>query len=466
VEGGDAYMLAGKSAALRIHQPQYVPVRAPERRLPEPQRVAARAEWPPSRPAYGQRVPSRHAIEPRQIEPRQIEPRQFDPRQVRAAGRRQTSTLRWSLVFVLKLVASALAGATITLVLWDDTPKPAKLDALLAEAAGRQETAVYRSGPPGDERLDRLVRSWDADSTDRPVPKNFPREIKTVKFVAPAPLQQLVTASLAPIARTPPSDVALPMGKGPSAVKSWRYQLQNIDPSAIAASSADLVVIDYAGADGPFTRAEVEQMRRKPDGSRRVLLSYMSIGEAESYRWYWPNRSSAWLGTENPKWRGNYSVRFWHPDWQQIIFDYTDKIIAAGFDGVYLDKVDEYEEMGQKDEMVAFVTRIAARAKSQRGDFMIVSQNGDALIPDAKFRKAIDAFAREDLFYGENAEGARNSAASIRESVRRLKMLTAEGKPVFVVEYPRNDEQAKTARREISDNKFIGLMAKRALDQL
>jgi cysteinyl-tRNA synthetase len=367
-------------------------------------------------------------------------------------------------VFVLKLVASTLAGATITLVLWNDNPNPAKLDALLAEAARGGQTAVYRSGPQGDERLDRLVRSWDADSTDRPVPKNFPREVKTVKFVAP--VQPLVTASLAPIAHMPPADVAVPMGKGPSTVKSWRYQLQNINRSAIAASSADLVVIDYAGAEGPFTRAEVEQMRRKPDGSRRVVLSYMSIGEAESYRWYWPNRSSEWLGTENPKWRGNYGVRFWHPDWQQIIFDYTDKIVAAGFDGVYLDKVDEFEEMGRKDDMVEFVARIAARAKSQRADFMIVSQNGDALIPDARFRKAIDAFAREDLFYGENAEGARNSAASIRESVRRLKMLTAEGKPVFVVEYPRNDEQAKTARREISDNKFIGLMAKRALDQL
>jgi hypothetical protein len=45
-------------------------------------------------------------------------------------------------------------------------------------------------------------------------------------------------------------------------------------------------------------------------------------------------------------------------------------------------------------------------------------------------------------------------------------MLTAEGKPVLVVEYPRNDEQAKTARREISENHFIGLIARRTLNQL
>jgi len=190
----------------------------------------------------------------------------------------------------------------------------------------------------------------------------------------------------------------------------------------------------------------------------------MSIGEAETYRWYWPQRSSAWLGPENPQWRGNYAVRFWHPDWQAIIFDYTDKIIAAGFDGIYLDKVDQFEEMGRQDDMVEFVARISQRAKSQHEDFLIVSQNGDALIPDPKFRQAIDAFAREDLFYGEDNDGQRNSADSIRANIRRLKTLTAEGKPVLVVEYPRNEQQAQTARREIAEQEFVGLLARRALD--
>ena len=146
-------------------------------------------------------------------------------------------------------------------------------------------------------------------------------------------------------------------------IKSWHYQLQDINPSAIAKSSADMIVIDYSGENGPFTKAQVERMKRKPDGSRRIVIAYMSIGEAETYRWYWPQHSSTWLGPENPEWRGNYGVRFWLPDWQAIIFEYTDRIIAAGFDGVYLDKVDEFEEMGHEDEMVEFVTRISAQSE-------------------------------------------------------------------------------------------------------
>ena len=122
--------------------------------------------------------------------------------------------------------------------------------------------------------------------------------------------------------------------------------------------------------------------------------------------------------------------------------------------------------MGHRDDMVEFVSRIAARAKSQRPGFLVVSQNGDDLLPNAKFRAAIDGFAREDLFYGEDSDGKRNSASSIRESVKRLKMFSGEGKPVFVVEYPRNDGQAHTARREIAEQGFIGLMARRALNTL
>jgi cysteinyl-tRNA synthetase, unknown class len=373
-----------------------------------------------------------------------------------------------SLVFALALIASAAAGAGVTLLLWGARPGPSRVDAVFAElpAPGQQAT-IGRSDDP--QYPEPLVHSSEAESTlsERPEPKNFSRTIKTVKF---APVTQpIVTAAIGPLPGNIHPEVAAPMGKLPE-VRSWRYQLQGVDPAAIAASSSDLVVIDYAGSNGAFTRAEVEQMKRKPDGSRRIVLSYMSIGEAESYRPYWDDnwqkKPPAWLGAENSKWRGNYGVRFWHPEWQQIIFDYTDTIIAAGFDGVYLDKVDEFETMGRPEDMVEFVTRISARAKRERADFMVVSQNGDALIPNARFRKAIDAFAREDLLYGETGDGARNSASSIRESIKRLKLLTAEGKPVLVVEYPSNDKQAQSARREISEQKFIGLMARRALDQL
>jgi cysteinyl-tRNA synthetase len=353
-------------------------------------------------------------------------------------------------VLALKLVAIVLAGATITMLLWSVDWK--SLVAPLTRSAVITSQEVTESTVDRGALQGRSTGGREADA-DQPAATEFPRSVKTVTFTAP--VRQPTSAA--------PQGAALPF---PSLVKSWRYQLQNVNPSEIANSSADLVVIDSSSNDAPFTVAQVERMKVKPDGSRRIVISYMSIGEAENYRWYWSQRSSSWLGPENPKWRGNYGVRFWDHAWQEIIFTYTDRILAAGFDGVYLDKVDEFETMGHREEMVEFVARIAARAKASRPDFLVISQNGDQLISDAKFRRAIDGFAREDLFYGEDSEGARNGASSIRESIKRLKMLSAEGKPVFVVEYPRNDEQAKTARREISEQGFIGLTTRRSLNAL
>jgi cysteinyl-tRNA synthetase len=90
------------------------------------------------------------------------------------------------------------------------------------------------------------------------------------------------------------------------------------------------------------------------------VVAYLSIGEAERYRYYWQrawdaNRDGrpdaaapSWLGHENPDWPGNYKVKYWDPAWQKIVFEYVDKIAAQGFDGVYLDIIDAYEYYEQR----------------------------------------------------------------------------------------------------------------------
>ncbi len=117
--------------------------------------------------------------------------------------------------------------------------------------------------------------------------------------------------------------------------------------NAVAATYYDLVIIDAYFEDQALTAAQVNTLKTKPDGRRRMVLAYMSIGEAEDYRWYWQSGwkegNPVWLGEENPEWEGNYAVAYWQAGWQSIIFQYTDIIVAAGFDGLYLDKIDEYE---------------------------------------------------------------------------------------------------------------------------
>ena len=130
-------------------------------------------------------------------------------------------------------------------------------------------------------------------------------------------------ASAPPVRMPPPTPPAGPSQRGRPAlgsVKSWGYQLQDLDIARAAASPFDLLVIDYTkdGSDETrLTSAEIERMKRKPDGSRRIVLAYVSIGEAESYRPYWDatwkKQRPEWLLRENPEWKENYAVCFWHP---------------------------------------------------------------------------------------------------------------------------------------------------------
>lgn len=122
--------------------------------------------------------------------------------------------------------------------------------------------------------------------------------------------------------------------------------------SALRATNYDVLVIDlFLQNDEIFTREEVEQLREKANGATRLVLCYMSIGEAEDYRYYWNDhwntQKPAWLERENPEWPGNYKVKYWQEDWQGLICgqqdSYLTRILDAGFDGVYLDIVDGYE---------------------------------------------------------------------------------------------------------------------------
>lgn len=120
--------------------------------------------------------------------------------------------------------------------------------------------------------------------------------------------------------------------------------------SALSKTNYDIFIMDAFFDENTFTKKDIEQIRIKADGGRRLLISYMSIGEAEEYRYYWDNdwdiEELTWIEEENPDWPGNYKVRYWNKDWQKLIYgtknSYTQKIIDAGFDGVYLDIIDGF----------------------------------------------------------------------------------------------------------------------------
>ena len=85
------------------------------------------------------------------------------------------------------------------------------------------------------------------------------------------------------------------------------FSTKNEYINAINAANYDLLIMDLFFHDGQeFSSSEIDLLKTKANGGKRLLICYMSIGEAEDYRYYletnWNTNKSSWLDSENPNW--------------------------------------------------------------------------------------------------------------------------------------------------------------------
>lgn len=247
----------------------------------------------------------------------------------------------------------------------------------------------------------------------------------------------LIAASLAPPALADRDAVA----RG----KSWTLQLDG-DARSVQKRNADVAVVDPDEVRNPT------RLRSKPNGDRRAVLAYISVGEAETYRSYMKKGSKRWLTNREQGWAGNKVVKFWDPEWKDIVKSRVRKAIDAGYDGVYLDRVDTYESIkaprgSSRAEMIKLVEEVASEARSRRSNAAVAVQNAEELLNDRGYVSAIDAIGKEDLYHGINHDGRRNNREAVRASERMLKQAKAQGKGVYVLEYVQG-ETAKSVRSQ------------------
>lgn len=241
-------------------------------------------------------------------------------------------------------------------------------------------------------------------------------------------------------------------------IKSWGYYINGPKPEFIKKSEYDLIVTDSDDHNGnAFTRDVVEDMKMSPSGKKKILISYISLGEAENYRSYWQkswNKTRpVWLGKENPDWPGNFSVKqWWNPIWWKVTKEILDKVMSAGFDGVYIDKIDVYNDLGGSEElqkkMVDYIIKVSKYVKEKNPDFMVIAQNAEELAEYPEYLIAVDGIGRENVIYDN--DGVKNSVSEYNDAVQYLDMFVTSKKLVLVVEY------VKAAKKTYTLNKLAG----------
>jgi len=283
-----------------------------------------------------------------------------------------------------------------------------------------------------------------------------------------------------------------------SSPASFAYILQadffaRTKPAAVAQlkeSGRDWIVLDAAFAgDTPWERADLDAIRSGKEG--RKVVAYISIGEAEDYRPYWQAEwgsngqrtptAPAWLGIENPEWKGNYQVKYWDAEWQELMLAAINDAMARGFDGVYLDIVDGFQtyEQGADDylddrmnpetkqtyrrDMVDWVKAIAACARAKNPAALVIPQNGSQLAAHKDFVEVISAQGIEDLFtIGKKLQPASHTD----EILGHLKALAAARKPILLIEYPKNPDLQALSKTLAKENGLVWLVTDRQLKTL
>lgn len=316
------------------------------------------------------------------------------------------------------------------------------------------------------------ARQLSAALMDRPFRLLLP-------LIVPLVVLGILVASCGATSQPPSSTPTLAPHREQSG-ESWVYWLQDSDLSQIRIRSERIVVLDYSKdgtEEGAFSRDELEALKRSPAGQKTVL-AYMSIGEAESYRSYWQPGwrpgDPEWLDQQNPAWPGNYKVQFWNPQWQRIIFGgpdaYLDRILAAGFDGVYLDIIDAYEEFATRGrrsaerEMVALVRAISAYAKAKAPRSLIIPQNAPELGRYPEYLDAMDGIAQEGVYYGYETEGMPTPVEITMRLEEHLDVFRKAGKMVLVVDYATSAEQVRDAYQKAWDKGYLATASTVALD--
>jgi cysteinyl-tRNA synthetase len=279
-------------------------------------------------------------------------------------------------------------------------------------------------------------------------------------------------------------------------VRFWAYQLQDLSaPGAIDAlvnSHYDMLVLeptrtDWSSEERYFdTKGMVARVKGSPasDGThRKLVLAYVNIGEAEDWRWYW-TWSRGWkcrgkppddwpvyiLACDPDGWGGDYPVAYWESAWRDLLLygiqqdddadrDYVsiiDEVIQDGFDGIYLDWVEAFDDedvaaaadeagLDPADEMVVLIREIRDYVGARNPRFRVIQQNAVSLVEGhPELPQLVDAIAQEAVWFDgdatdewEDPDGydSENDEELTAYYLGYLEQYAEAGLPVFVCEY-------------------------------
>lgn len=129
-------------------------------------------------------------------------------------------------------------------------------------------------------------------------------------------------------------------------LRSDRFGTKGKFIEAIAETNYDIVLVDVAHRSSELlVKADVQRLKYKKLGPRRLVFAVMPLGRAYDWRWYWMkgwevgNPAFLYALDDTP---GTYLTDLGSGEWRGMLGKYLAGIMDLGFDGVMFDDVGTY----------------------------------------------------------------------------------------------------------------------------
>ena len=221
-------------------------------------------------------------------------------------------------------------------------------------------------------------------------------------------------------------------------VTTWTYNISNVNSTEqqdqLIGTHFDMYVLEPVVTEKGLSDfdisglvSDIRNYNINNYGKDPIILAYIDIGQAEDWRWYW---QSGWkigepdwiVGGDPDDWEGCYPVAYWNLAWENIVIygsggmSHLDESLKAGFDGIYMDWVEGYDDenvitkadadgVNPVNEMFNFIEKIRNYARSDsphaNPDYLVIAQNASSLYEEnpTRYLQLIDGIALEAIWY-------------------------------------------------------------------
>jgi uncharacterized protein (TIGR01370 family) len=221
-----------------------------------------------------------------------------------------------------------------------------------------------------------------------------------------------------------------------------RSQLRKIN-SWVCVYSKDASPTDIRKFDLAILDADMHPELMTLKGNT-LMMGYVSLAEVTDNRWFWPEISAkSWVLDKNTSWN-SWFVDVRSPEWHEMVLNrIIPAILEQGFDGLFLDTVDNAEYLeryhpaknypGSEEAMVQLIKKI----RKKYPDIYIIANRGYAILD--RIGGVLDALVAESTFAIWDTEAKRSrilNSVEFEITVKNLKATQARFKlPILSLDY-------------------------------